>query len=122
MPKFTELELNLYIENTCSRCYQPDEASKRVLGVGEGCPILKRARRGQMSAAWKRRRGHHGALGNTFDCAMFTPTPPTTRRKTATCETESMFDPDPGEKLLVPVQGWPDYRAEERKQKDGDHQ
>lgn len=120
MPKFTDLELNLFVENTCSGCFQPDEVNKRVLGKGDGCPVLKRARRGQMSSAWKRRR--NGALGNTFDCLLYTPTPPTTRRKTAACETESLFDAPAEPKLLVPVEGWPDYRAEAAKDKAGDHQ
>lgn len=120
MPKFTELELNLYVETTCSRCFQPDEARKRVLGQGDGCPILKRARRGQMSAAWKRRR--RGALGETFECSLFTPTPPSTGRRTAPVETESMFDVPESERLLVPVEGWEDYRARERGQSEGEHQ
>lgn len=123
MPKFSELELNLFVENTCSRCFQPDEANKRVLGVGGGCPILKRARRGQMSSAWKRKR--NSGLGNTFECALFTPNPPSTRRKTVVVETEPLFDTTPyctDPVNLVPVEGWPDYRAEARRQREGDHQ
>jgi hypothetical protein len=120
MAKFSALELDMFVEVTCSRCFQPDEAAKRVLGSGDGCPLLKRARNGQMPGKWTRRRGE--ALGSTFKCAEYAPSAPTARRKRAVAEDVPMFDPEPVERLLVPIEGWPDYAAEARRQRDGDHQ
>lgn len=117
--KFTQTELELFAAHTCSRCFHPDEAQARVIAAStgswfeHGCPHLRRAfDRDQMPGAWERRR--NGPLGETFKCADFTPQTASTRRGTVQDATEAMFDVDPGEKLLVPVDGWPDWKADER--------
>jgi hypothetical protein len=117
--KFTALELELFVEHTCSRCFQPGEAAERA-GIGPGCPHKHRALdRDQLPGAWTRRR--NGPLGETFKCEDFTAKPPVNRRGVTQDTTETMFDVETADKLLVPVDGWPDYRGRDRKG-DRDHQ
>lgn len=116
-----DIERAAFIESNCDRCFQPDEAMKRLTGDGPGCPHLARSLRNKMPAAWTRRR--NAVMGETFRCSDFTAKPPVNRRGTAADETPPMFDDvEPDEYRLVPLDTWPDYRAEARKQKDGDHQ
>jgi hypothetical protein len=118
--KFSRLELDLFVAHTCSHCFQPDEARARIDGVHD-CPHLRRAyQRDQMPGRWTRRR--NGPLGETFKCEDYAPAPPSVRRKTAPADTAPLFDVEEGEKTLVPVDGWPDFQAEARKSKEGDHQ
>lgn len=123
--KFTQTELELFVAHTCSRCFQPDEARARAFTpdppLQHGCPHLHRAMvRDQMPGVWTRRR--NGPLGETFKCEAFVGKPPVNRRGTVADETPPMFDAEPDEKLLVPVEGWPDYRGRDRKDREGDHQ
>lgn len=74
-----------------------------------------------MPKPWTRRR--NAVWGETYRCDEFTPQPPATRRRTADEATLPMFDDlEAADRNLVPVDTWPDYRAEARKQKEGDHQ
>jgi hypothetical protein len=124
MSKFTTLELELFAEHTCSRCFHPAEAASRIAGRPHGCPLLRRAfDKGQMPGRWTRRR--NAALGETFKCEDYLPRAASTKRKTLAdnAQQDVLFaDLDPGERALVPVEGWPDYRALARKSKEGDHQ
>lgn len=109
-------------EKTCARCYQPDEARKRI-GQGDGCPLLASAAAGVLPTQWTPRR--NAVMGDTYHCAARVNKPPSIRRKhTSDEQTESLFEVEPVDDgtLLVPVDGWPDYRAEQRKNKEGDHQ
>lgn len=116
----------MFIEHTCVGCFQPDEAAKRVTGTGEGCPLLRRAAAGRFPGKWKRRR--NGALGETFKCEEYQAKPAPSRRSRRQIEPnelqDSLFgDVDAQDRLLVPVDGWPDYRAQERRKgTDVDHQ
>lgn len=120
MPKFSPLELEMFEMHTCIKCFQPDEARHRVTGAGPGCPLLRRARRGQLPGKWKRRR--FGPLGHTFTCEDFADRPASVKRTRAPAEDVPMFEPPAAERNLIPVDGWPDYRARARKAKDGEHQ
>lgn len=122
--KFTALELELFAEHTCSRCFQPDEAQARINDVAHGCPHLHKAFvRDQLPGAWTRRR--NGPLGETFKCDDFTSKPPSNcprRGFGMTAGDDALFDAEPIDKFLVPVEGWPDYRGRDRKDREGDHQ
>lgn len=110
-------------ETHCRVCFQPDEALKRVTDDGPGCPHLLKAQVNKVALPepWTRKR--NAPLGSTFKCDDFRKQPAVNRRRIAPDETPSMFDDvDPDERLLVPVEGWPDYAAQARRQSGGDHQ
>jgi len=109
-------------EKTCLRCYQPDEARKRITGQGDGCPLLATASTGRLPTQWTPRR--NAVMGDTYRCAARIDKPPSIRHRTSSEQTEGLFEVEPAkeEKLLIPVDGWPDFRAEQRKSKEGDHQ
>lgn len=98
-------------EKWCRRCFQPDEAMKRVLDRGEGCPHLLRAAGDKLPKAWKRRRD--AVMGDTYICDDHLDKPPVNRRKSKPCVTESLFDDTLPQQSyrLIPVETWPDYRA-----------
>lgn len=116
----TALETDMFADRTCRNCFQTDEATRRVLGKGFGCPILRRAATGRLPRQWRRRR--NAPLGETFQCEDFTDKPPSSKRRHAPAVTLEMFDIEPAEVHLVPVDGWPDYRAQQSLDKHGDHQ
>jgi hypothetical protein len=121
MPVFSSrYEERAWRENHCDKCFQPDQALKRVADKGDGCPLLALAERGVKPEQWTKRR--KAEMGNTYKCSDFAKTPPSQQRRRAPVQTEALFDDlDPAEKMLVPVDGWPDYKALQRKG-DGDHQ
>lgn len=118
-----DLERDLFVEHNCRICFQPKEAEKR-LGISDvGCPHLARAEENKLPKVWTKRRGNDAVLGKTFKCDDFLSQPAVNRRGTAPADTESMFGDMPSmEKSLVPVDGWPDYQALQRKSTKGDHQ
>lgn len=115
-----EIERNAWVEKNCRVCFQPDEAQRRITGEGPGCPHLARGDNNKMPQPWTRRR--NAPMGETYRCEAFMKKPAVNRRKSTAVEIEPMFDPEPVDRNLVPVDGWPDYRAEQRKSKEGDHQ
>lgn len=114
------IEEAAFRESRCARCFQPDEARKRITEQGDGCPHLARAATGRMPKVWTRRR--NAVMGDTYRCDDYTDKPATNRRGTAPADTVPMLEPEPDDYRLIPVEGWPDYRAEARKTKEGDHQ
>ena len=117
----TETERDAWVERNCRVCFQPDEAALRVLNKPPGCPHRVRGDQGKMPQVWKKRR--NAVIGETYACAAFVKEPPTAARRSAPADTAPLFDdPGPDEYRLVPVEGWRDFRAEARKQADGDHQ
>jgi len=117
-----DIERDAFIESNCARCFQPQEAEKRVLGTGDGCPHLARAALNKMPAAWTRRR--NAVIGETYRCADHLDKPPTNRRGKAPADTVPLFD-EPGEDVdFVPVEGWPSASdfGRKSKSKEGDHQ
>jgi putative SOS response-associated peptidase YedK len=114
------IERDAWVEKNCRVCFQPDEALKRITGDGPGCPHLERADKNRMPTPWTRRR--NAVMGETYRCSEFQKRPAVNRRRTASEASAAMFDVEPTDRTLVPVDGWPDYRAEQRKTKEGDHQ
>lgn len=117
---YNDIQRDAWMEKHCRVCFQPDEARKRVIGTGPGCPHLVRAEKGKLPKAWTLRR--NAVWGETYRCADFLDQPPVNRRRAAEESTPPMFDVEPVDRNLVPVDGWVDYRAEARKQREGDHQ
>lgn len=118
-----DIERAAWVEKNCRVCFQPDEALARATGGPKvhGCPHLIRSLTNKLPQPWKRRR--NAVIGETYKCEAFLDKPPVVnRRKSAPADTIPMLDPEPDDYNLVPVEGWPDYRAEARKQKEGDHQ
>lgn len=115
-----DIERDAWAERNCRTCFQGDEAWKRMTGDGPGCPHLARAQDGKMPTPWTRRR--NAVMGETYRCAEYAPKPAVNRRGTVVEEIEPLFDTDTDDRHLVPVEGWPDYRSEQRKTKQGDHQ
>jgi hypothetical protein len=116
----SDIEEAAFRESQCRRCFQPAEAEKRVLGKGDGCPHLAKAADNKLPKAWTRKR--LPVMGETYKCDDFQDKPKATRRRSKPAVTEPLIDVEPAELLLVPVDGWPDYRAEQRKDKKGEHQ
>lgn len=115
-----DVERNAFLEETCGSCFQPDQALLRITGSGPGCPHLVRAAEGRKPKAWTRRQGQHAVIGKTYKCDDRVDKPPVNRRGKAPADTVEMFGLDAGDRNLVPVDGWPDYRAEQRNAKTGD--
>jgi hypothetical protein len=97
----------------CDRCYQPDEAQRRLLGKGDGCPIFARTLQGEVPAEWKQGSAASASV-MLYSCIEHFDRPPVHRRPRAkaTGVQLGMFsEPDRGKRFLVPVDGWPDYAA-----------
>jgi hypothetical protein len=114
------IEEAAFREKTCRTCFEPNEALQRITGDGNGCPHLAHAALGKLPKPWTLRR--NATMGDTYRCEARMAKPAVARRGIATADTAPMLDIDEGEYLLVPVDGWPDYKAEAKRQKDGDHQ
>ncbi|ORA12611.1 hypothetical protein [Mycobacterium asiaticum] len=105
---------DLWRERWCGTCHQPDEATRRVLDHGPGCPILAQALKGTVPPEWRRYHSHrhrHDA-GDLYRCGGYLDRPPVYRRPRAKAKgvQEALFDtPQPQQRLLVEVEGWPDY-------------
>lgn len=105
------IEAAAWRERWCRTCFQPDEALRRVTNSGEGCPHLARAAADRLPTVWQRRRG--AVMGETYVCSDYLKQPPTTRRRSAPADTAALFDDTLPQQpyRLIPVEGWPDYRA-----------
>jgi putative SOS response-associated peptidase YedK len=114
------IERDAWVERHCRVCFQPDEALRRITGDGPGCPHLARAEQNKPPTPWTRRR--NAVMGETYRCSEFQKRPAVNRRGKADVEVEPMLEVEPVDRALVPVDGWPDWRAEQRKGKEGDHQ
>lgn len=116
----SDVERDAWMEKHCRVCYRPEQARQRITGQGEGCPLLAKAERGRLPGAWERRR--NAAMGDTYRCTEFLDKPPVARRAVSREESLPLFDePDSAHLVLVPVEGWPDWRAERVKAAGGDH-
>lgn len=101
----------MWRERYCETCCQPAAAERRLLGRGPGCAIAAQALSEEVPVEWRRGRGHTGRAEDLFRCTKYLDRPPSTRRKTVPTSTEPMFDSPREDRRLVPVEGWPDYRA-----------
>lgn len=83
-----------WTESWCDRCHQPQQAELRLLGRGDGCPLLKYAdSTGLIPLLWKPRRG--GGMGDTYTCDAYLDKPPIAKRRVSTEQTLPMFDIEP---------------------------
>src|SRR5262245_46321794 len=102
----------------CDACCNYGEKARREYGhPTEGCPILRLAAQGVRPPQWRRFRGE-------WRCTDFLARPPVSQpRKTRSTAVDEppMFDAEQQDRTLVAVDGWPDYRAESRRAKDGNH-
>ena len=114
------IERDAWIEKHCRVCFQQDEALRRITNSGPGCPHLAKAEQDKLPTVWTRRR--NAVMGETYRCSDFLKQPKVNRRASSSAEIEPMLDVEPEDRHLVPVEGWPDYVAEQRKSKTGDHQ
>jgi hypothetical protein len=115
-----DIERDAWVEKHCRVCFEPNEAMKRITGDGPGCPHLARAEQNKLPTPWTRRR--NAVMGETYRCADFAPKPSVNRRRVSAEETLPLLEVPSDDRHLVPVDGWPDYRSERRKTKEGDHQ
>lgn len=108
----------LWRQHWCERCFQAEETARRLHGKDTQCPIWEKAlRTGRKPPEWDR-MPRADTMDRSIRCNAYTPTPPVTRRGTAEAEDVPLFDVEPAESKLVPVEGWPD-----RPPKDGvEHQ
>jgi hypothetical protein len=93
----------------CDTCCNYGEKARRVYGhQTDGCPILRLAAQGVRPPQWRRFRGE-------LRCTDFLARPPMGRShksRRAAVDEPPMFDIEPVGRRLVPVDGWPDYRAD----------
>lgn len=116
----SDVERDAWTEKNCRVCWQPDQADLRVLQRGQGCPHLLRAAAGKLPRIWTRRR--NAVMSETYRCDDFIDKPPVRRRAQSTEESIPLFDtPEAKPATLIPVEGWPDYKALKHKAKGGDH-
>lgn len=103
-----ETHKEIWRQHWCEKCWQPDEAARRIQGKQTMCPIWERAMRtGRKPQQWDR-MPRADEMVRTIRCNAYQPLPPNTRRPKAAAEDVSMFDVEPQPKKLVPVDGWPD--------------
>ena len=114
-----DVERAAFVESNCDRCFQPDESKARIRGQ-HGCPYLAASVGGKLPAVWTRRR--NAVMGQTYRCSEFIDKPPTTRRRPTMADTIPLFDVEAEPCVLVPVDGWPDFRASETQSKETEHQ
>jgi hypothetical protein len=106
----------------CERCFQPDEADFRLHGNGFGCQIIARALSSDRKPREWDRNTRAQTMSAAYGCNAFLAKPAVARRGKAPDETLPMFELEPADgRALVPVDGWPDYRAEQGKPKKADH-
>jgi hypothetical protein len=115
-----DVERDAWVERHCRVCFEPNEAMRRITGDGPGCPHLARADLNKLPTPWTRRR--NTVMGETYRCADFAPKPGVNRRRVSTEETPPLLGVPSEDRHLVPVDGWPDYQAMQRKSTQGEHQ
>jgi hypothetical protein len=114
----------IWTERWCDTCCQPDEVAKRLAGAGVGCPIIAKAVLSDRKPREWDRNNRAQTMDAAYKCNAYTHRPPVNRRAKANDETLSLFaedELDHADGHLVPVDGWPDYRARGRKDKGGAH-
>lgn len=107
----------LWRQHWCERCWQPDEAARRVQGKDTVCPIWDKAlTSNRKPVQWDRTRNDQ--MVNSIRCNEYTDQPPTTARQVSQETQVPMFDVPATGTNFVPVDGWPDKPT---KHKGRDH-
>jgi hypothetical protein len=98
----------VWVEMNCHRCFQPQEAQRRIQGKDTICPILNRAlTSGRKPREWDRTRSDE--MAKSIRCNAFQARPPRVKFYGNTYEQDSIFDVDDlHHHGFVPVDGWPD--------------
>lgn len=113
----------IWIEMNCHQCWQPDEAARREHGKETQCPIQERALRiGRKPVEWKRNT-RQTIMAHAYKCNAYQDKPAVSRRDSVD-ENVPLFEETPYrvDVGFVPVDGWPDYKAIQKKNLEGDHQ
>jgi hypothetical protein len=110
----TDTARAIWTGHWCERCFQPAEAELRLHGKGTGCPILARALASDRKPKEWDRNTRAQTMSAAYGCNAFLAKPAVVRRRgTVPDETLPMFEVEPADgRPLVPVDGWPDYRAQ----------
>jgi hypothetical protein len=110
---------DIWLENWCYRCFQPDEVMWRIQGKGRMCPILTGAlSTGRKPKEWDR-MPRADTMAKSIRCNAFLSRPELTKKQTIPDpQQQAMFDVEPHEISYVPVEGWPDKPSP----KEVDHQ
>lgn len=109
----------VWIERWCDTCFEPHRAAQRIQGRDTECPILARyLKRKRKPMEWER-QPRQKDMDKTVKCTEYQSKPAATTRAKAQCEDVPMFDIEPHEAHLVPVEGWPERPR--KKDKEGDH-
>jgi hypothetical protein len=106
---------SIWLENWCHRCFQPDEAMRRIQGKDTQCPILAGALgTGRKPKEWDR-MPRADTMAKSIRCNAFSPRPELTKTKTVPNPLlePPMFDVEPHEISYVPVDGWPDRPSDQ---------
>lgn len=98
----------LWRQRWCETCYQPDEAARRIQHKQARCPIWARAMQSDRKPKEWDRMPRADQMIRTIRCNEYAPQPPVIRRDKAVGEDQPMFDVEPADAKLVPVEGWPD--------------
>lgn len=116
----SNIHRDIWQQHWCHRCFQPDEAARRLHGKDSVCPIWAKAMRtGHKPVEWDR-KPRATDMDRTITCNSYMDEPPIIRRAKAVAEDVPLFEVTPYaiDVGFVPVDGWP-----ERPPKDGvDHQ
>jgi hypothetical protein len=117
----TNTARDIWAEKWCHTCFEPHEADKRLRGKGFGCPIMAMALASDKKPKEWDRNSRATTADAAYTCHGYRDSPDAVRRRTVPDETLPLeLDVDERPIGLVPV-GWPDFRAEQRAQKGGDH-
>jgi hypothetical protein len=65
----TQVDEDIWRECWCRRCFQPNEALRRLFNHGSGCPIFAQAQQDVAPPQWDRGRGAIAA--ELYHCAEF---------------------------------------------------
>jgi hypothetical protein len=101
----------VWLEMNCHRCFQVDEALRRLHNKDTQCPIQKRAlESGRKPVKWDR-NPRPKDMEHVYRCRAFQDKPASTARKRANefdIQQGSLFEARAAPYQLVPVDGWPD--------------
>lgn len=107
----------LWRQRWCDTCFQKDEAKRRIQGKETACPIWAKAMKSDRKPPeWDRTRSDE--MEKSIKCNAYEPRPAAVKRGNK-FEDVPMFDVEPHEAHLVPVDGWPERPC---KDKEVDHQ
>jgi hypothetical protein len=122
MPLFKSVTAQeVWVDHHCHRCFQPDEAMRRLHGKDTQCPIQKRALESQRKPVKWDRNTRARDMQSAYKCREFMRQPASTQRVKVNefdTDQDSLFEVAPVDYSFVPVDGWPDRP---RKGGEGDH-